>query len=81
MKDDEYQFRVGDIVIEKDFITIGDVPQMIGIILAIEHLTFNLNERLFHDRITVLWLDTGEREEMPSVLVDLISSVINTKKS
>ena len=76
MKDDEYQFCVGDIVIEKDFITIGDDVQMIGIVLDIKHLTFQLNERLFHDRITVLWLDTGEKEEMPAVLVDLISSVI-----
>lgn len=76
MKDDKYQFCVGDIVIEKDFITIGDDIQMIGIVLDIKHLTFQLNERLFHDRITVLWLDTGEKEEMPAVLVDLISSVI-----
>lgn len=78
MKGEEYQFCVGDIVIEKDFITIGDEPQMIGIVLAIEHLTFNLNERLYHDRVTILWLDSGEREEMPSVLVDLISSVLKT---
>tara|TARA_R110000824_G_C15147698_1_gene670669 strand:+ start:554 stop:790 length:237 start_codon:yes stop_codon:yes gene_type:complete len=76
VKDDKYQFCVGDIVIEKDFITIGDDIQMIGIVLDIKHLTFQLNERLFHDRITVLWLDTGEKEEMPAVLVDLISSVI-----
>jgi len=78
VKGEEYQFCVGDIVIEKDFITIGDEPQMIGIVLAIEHLTFNLNERLYHDRVTILWLDSGEREEMPSVLVDLISSVLKT---
>lgn len=78
MKGEEYQFCVGDIVIEKDFITIGDDAQMIGIVLAIEHLTFNLNERLYHDRVTILWLDSGEREEMPSVLVDIVSSVLKT---
>ena len=81
MKRDEYQFCVGDIVIEKEFITIGDDEQMIGIVLAIEHLEYELTERVFHDRITVLWLDSGEREEMPAVLVDLVSSVINTKKA
>ena len=78
MKNDEYQFCVGDIVIEKDFITIGDEEQMIGIVLSIENLDFKLSEKVFHDRITVLWLETGEREEMPAVLVDLVSSVINT---
>jgi hypothetical protein len=80
VKSDEYQFRVGDIVIEKDFITVGDDEQMIGIIISIENLDFKLSERVFHDRITVLWLDTGQREEMPAVLVDLVSSVISTKK-
>ena len=78
MKDDEYQFCIGDIVIEKEFITIGTDAQMIGIVLDVRYLTFSLNERVHHDRITVLWLDSGEKEEMPSVLVNLISSVINT---
>ena len=50
MNDDGYQFHVGDIVREKDFITIGYDDQMTGI------------------------------EEMPDVLVELVSSVINTKK-
>ena len=47
MKNDEYQFCVGDIVIEKDFITIGDEEQMIGIILSIENLDFKLSERKY----------------------------------
>ena len=79
MKDDEYQFRVGDIVREKDFITIGHEDQMTGIVIAVNS-TFHLNERVVHDRLTIMWLDSGVEEEMPDVLVELVSSVINTKK-
>lgn len=75
MSDDEYQFCIGDIVIEKDFITVGNVDQMKGIIIAIEHLSYNLGKQMLHDRLTIYWLDTGIQEDMPSVLVDLISSV------
>ena len=49
MKDDEYQFRVGDIVREKEFITIGFDTQMTGIVVAVDS-TFYLNERVIHDR-------------------------------
>ena len=80
MKDDEYQFRVGDIVKEKDFITIGFDTQMTGIVLAVNS-TFYMNERVIHDRLTILWLDSGVEEEMPDVLVELVSSVISTKKT
>lgn len=79
MKDDEYQFHVGDIVREKDFITIGYDDQMTGIVIAVDS-TFYLNERIIHDRLTIMWLDSGVEEEMPDVLVELISSVITTKK-
>ena len=79
MKDDEYQFRVGDIVKEKDFITIGFDAQMTGIVIAVNS-TFHLNERVIHDRLTIMWFETGAQEEMPDVLVELVSSVINTKK-
>ena len=79
MKDDEYQFRVGDIVKEKDFITIGFDTQMTGIVIAVNS-TFHMNERVIHDRLTIMWLETGEQEEMPDVLVELVSSVICTKK-
>lgn len=79
MKDDEYQFRVGDIVREKEFITIGFDTQMTGIVIAVDS-TFYLNERVIHDRLTIMWLESGIEEEMPDVLVELISSVINTKK-
>ena len=75
MSDDEYQFCVGDIVIEKDFITIGDDDQMTGIVIAIEHLSYNLGKQILHDRLTIHWLDSDTTEEMPSVLVDLVSSV------
>tara|TARA_R110002020_G_scaffold253884_1_gene467500 strand:- start:558 stop:803 length:246 start_codon:yes stop_codon:yes gene_type:complete len=75
VSDDEYQFCVGDIVIEKDFITIGDGSQMTGIIIAIEHLDYNLGKKIIHDRLTIRWLDNDTTEEMPSVLVDLVSSV------
>jgi hypothetical protein len=76
--DDDYQFCVGDIVIEKDFITIGDGIQMTGIVVAVKHLSYNLGKKIIHDRLTIHWLDTDVREEMPSVLVDLISSVKKT---
>jgi hypothetical protein len=79
VKDDEYQFRVGDIVREKDFITIGYDDQMTGIVIAVDS-TFYLNERIIHDRLTIMWLDSGVEEEMPDVLVELVSSVVNTKK-
>ena len=79
MNDDGYQFRVGDIVREKDFITIGYDDQMTGIVIAVDS-TFHLNERVIHDRLTILWLDSGVEEEMPDVLVELVSSVISIKK-
>ncbi len=80
MNDDEYQFRVGDIIREKDFITIGNDDQMTGLVVAVSS-TFHMNERVVHDRLTIMWFETGTQEEMPDVLVELVSSVINTKKS
>ena len=80
MKDDEYQFRVGDIVREKDFITIGSDDQMTGIVIAVNS-TYHMNERVIHDRLTILWLESGVEEEMPDVLVELVSSVVSTKKA
>ena len=79
MKDDEYQFRVGDIVKEKDFITIGFETQMTGIVVAVNS-TFHMNERVIHDRLVIMWFETGTQEEMPDVLVELVSSVVNIKK-
>ena len=80
MKDDEYQFRVGDIVREKEFITIGCDEQMTGIVVSVDS-TFHMNERVIHDRLTIMWFETGTQEEMPDVLVELVSSVVNIKKS
>ena len=80
MKDDEYQFRVGDIVREKEFITIGYDEQMTGLVVAVDS-TFHMNERVIHDRLTIMWFETGTQEEMPDVLVELVSSVINVKKA
>ena len=80
MKDDEYQFRVGDIVREKEFITIGYDDQMTGLVVAVDS-TFHMNERVIHDRLTIMWFETGTQEEMPDVLVELVSSVIKTKKT
>ncbi len=80
MKDDEYQFRVGDIVREKEFITIGYDEQMTGLVVAVDS-TFHMNERVIHDRLTIMWFETGAQEEMPDVLVELVSSVIKTKKT
>ena len=79
MNDDEYQFRVGDIVREKDFITIGHDDQMTGLVVAVSS-TFYMNERIIHDRLTIMWFETGAQEEMPDVLVELVSSVISIKK-
>ena len=79
MKDDEYQFRVGDIVREKEFITIGFDSQMTGLVVAVDS-TFHMNERVIHDRLTIMWFETGTQEEMPDVLVELVSSVISVKK-
>ena len=79
MNDNEYQFRVGDIIREKDFITIGNDEQMTGLVVAVNS-TFYMNERVVHDRLTIMWFETGAQEEMPDVLVELVSSVINTKK-
>jgi len=79
VSDGEYQFCVGDIVIEKDFITIGDVAQMIGIVISIERLSYSLGKKIIHDRLTIHWLDNNTTEEMPSVLVDLVSSVKKPK--
>ena len=80
MKDDEYQFRVGDIVREKEFITIGYEAQMTGLVVAVDS-TFHMNERVIHDRLTIMWFETGSQEEMPDVLVELVSSVISVKKT
>jgi len=80
VNDDGYQFHVGDIVKEKDFITIGYEDQMTGIVIAVSS-TFHLNERVIHNRLTIMWLDSGVEEEMPDVLVELVSSVISTKKA
>ena len=80
MNDDGYQFRVGDIVREKEFITIGFDTQMTGIVVAVNS-TFHINERVVHDRLIIMWFETGAQEEMPDVLVELVSSVISTKKT
>ena len=80
MNEDGYQFRVGDIVREKDFITIGSDDQMTGIVIAVNS-TYHMNERVIHDRLTIMWFETGTQEEMPDVLVELVSSVISTKKT
>ena len=80
MKDDEYQFRVGDIVREKEFITIGFDAQMTGIVVSVDS-TFHMNERVIHDRLTIMWFETGTQEEMPDVLVELVSSVVSVKKT
>tara|TARA_B100000700_G_scaffold260376_1_gene295792 strand:- start:25 stop:276 length:252 start_codon:yes stop_codon:yes gene_type:complete len=79
VKDDEYQFRVGDIVREKEFITIGYDDQMTGIVVAVNS-RFQINERVMHDRLTIMWFETGAQEEMPDVLVELVSSVVSVKK-
>jgi hypothetical protein len=76
VKDDIYQFCIGDIVKEKEFITIGSDDQMMGIVVAVDS-TFYINDRIIHDRLTIIWLESGVEEEMPDVLIDLVSSVIS----
>ena len=53
---------------------------MTGIVVAVNS-TFRINERVVHDRLIIMWFETGVQEEMPDVLVELVSSVINTKKT
>ena len=53
---------------------------MTGIVLAVESTSF-LNERVVHDRLTIMWLETGYQEQMPDVLVELVSSVVSVKKT
>jgi hypothetical protein len=53
---------------------------MTGIVVAVNS-TFHINERVVHDRLIIMWFETGAQEEMPDVLVELVSSVINTKKT
>ena len=48
---------------------------MTGIVISVEHLSYNLGKKIFHDRLTIHWLDSDTTEEMPAVLVDLVSSV------
>ena len=50
---------------------------MTGIVIAIKQLGYNLGKQIVHDRLTIHWLDNDTTEEMPSVLVDLVSSVKN----
>jgi hypothetical protein len=78
VNDDNYQFCIGDIVIEKDFITVGDGTQMTGIIINVERLSYDLGKKILHDRLTIHWLDNNTIEEMPAVLVNLVSSVKKT---
>ena len=52
---------------------------MTGIVIAVNS-TFYMNDRVIHDRLTIMWLDSGAEEEMPDVLVELVSSVISVKK-
>ena len=75
MSDNNYQFCVGDVVIEKDFITVGDGTRMTGIIIRIEYLSYNLGKNMLRDRLIIHWLESNTTEEMPSLLVDLVSSV------
>jgi hypothetical protein len=79
VNEDGYRFRIGDIVREKEFITVGYDDQMTGIVVAVSS-TFHINERVLHDRLVIMWLETGVQEEMPDVLVELVSSVISIKK-
>jgi hypothetical protein len=56
------------------------MTQMTGIVIAVDS-TFYMNERVIHDRLTIMWFETGAQEEMPDVLVELVSSVIRHKKT
>ena len=51
---------------------------MTGIIIAVDRLNYNLGKQILHDRLTIHWLDNDTTEEMPSVLVNLVSSVKKT---
>lgn len=72
--DDEAEFKVGDIVIEKGLIVPYDRSPWCGIVLSIEKdgwifSTIYNNEP--QDRVIILWLDSGLTEELPDSVLAL----------
>ena len=77
------KFEVGDIVAESDLIVPEDRKKWNGIIIDVEQKAWVFST-IWHpeaqDRITVLWLDTGLREDLPASVVYLIYRAEKTDK-
>jgi len=68
------KYNIGDIVKERDWIIISDVP-MYGIIVKIERSAYKKTEWIPYtdDRAHVFWFQWGGTEILPSCFLELIS--------
>ncbi len=72
---DHITFKVGDIVAESELIVPAERNGWNGLIIDVEKNAWVFST-IYHpeaqDKITVLWLDTGIREDLPASVVVLI---------
>ena len=72
--DDEVQFKVGDIVLERTLIVPYDRNPWCGIVLSVEKDGWLFNT-IYHkdpqDRVIILWLGSGLTEELPHTVLML----------
>ena len=62
-------FKIGDIVTEQELIVPGDRNRWNGIVISIERAAWiltTLESPETQDRVTVLWIDNGITEQLPS---------------
>jgi|TARA_B100000900_G_scaffold413123_1_gene436363 hypothetical protein len=73
--DDQVTLKVGDIVTESELIVPAERNGWNGLIIDVEKNAWVFST-IYHpeaqDKITVLWLDTGIREDLPASVVILI---------
>ena len=73
--DDHITLKVGDIVAESELIVPAERDGWNGLIIDVEKNAWVFST-IYHpeaqDKITVLWLDTGIREDLPASVVVLI---------
>ena len=67
-------FSVGDIVRESELISLPSRGQMIGIVTFIDRELFGAYSPKvkYEDMVGVMWLDTGETEQIPASLLILV---------
>ena len=72
-------FSVGDIVKESELISLPSRGQMIGIVTFIDRQLFGAYSPKvkYEDMIGVMWLDTGETEQIPASLLILVRAANN----